>query len=164
MLEVVYTFPLPHQAVLLGFASELNGARKAGTIVARREAERQYEAALVEGDAPVMLEALEGGLHTANIGNLEPGDEIVPWVGGCRGSVACGRVGDRGLGPRVIWLWVGFVRRSGVSHLSPSRAGAPPGRDHPENMARKVCSVKLRVGARSAPRRLTRRTRSSVRS
>jgi hypothetical protein len=77
MLEVVYTVPLPHQAVLLGFASELNGARQAGTIVARREAERQYEAALVAGDAPVMLEALEGGLHTANIGNLEPGDEIV---------------------------------------------------------------------------------------
>jgi len=36
VLEVVYTYPLPHQAVLLGFASELNGARKAGTVVARR--------------------------------------------------------------------------------------------------------------------------------
>ena len=77
VLEVVYTFPLPHRAFLLGFASELNGERKAGTIVARRDAERQYEEALAEGDAPVMLEALDGGLHTANIGNLKPGDEIV---------------------------------------------------------------------------------------
>lgn len=77
LLEVVYTFPLPHQAVLLGFASELNGQRKAGTIVARRAAERQYEEALTEGNAPVMLEALDGGLHTANIGNLRAGDEIV---------------------------------------------------------------------------------------
>jgi Ca-activated chloride channel family protein len=77
VLEVVYTFPLPHQAVLLGFASELNGERKVGTIVAKREAERRYEEALTEGDAPVMLEALGDGLHTANIGNLKPGDDIV---------------------------------------------------------------------------------------
>jgi Ca-activated chloride channel family protein len=77
LLEVVYTFPLPAQAVLLGFASELNGARQEGVVVAKHEAERQYEEALVEGDAPVMLEALADGLHTANIGNLKPGDEIV---------------------------------------------------------------------------------------
>ena len=77
VLEVVYTFPLPHQAVLLGFASELNGERKVGTIVAKRDAEHQYEEALAGGDAPVMLEALADGLHTANIGNLKPDDEIV---------------------------------------------------------------------------------------
>lgn len=77
VLEVVYTFPLPAQAVLLGFASELNGQRQVGTIVARPEAERRYESALAAGDAPVMVEALAGGLHTANIGNLKPGDEIV---------------------------------------------------------------------------------------
>ena len=40
VLEVVYTFPLPTQAVLLGFASELNGERKIGTVVAKRAAER----------------------------------------------------------------------------------------------------------------------------
>lgn len=77
LLEVVYTFPLPNQAVLLGFSSELNGERKLGTIVAKRDAERQYEEALTEGDAPVMLEALGDDLHTANIGNLKPGDEMV---------------------------------------------------------------------------------------
>ncbi|MBK6803294.1 MAG: VWA domain-containing protein [Novosphingobium sp.] len=77
VLEMVYTFPLPVQAVLLGFASELNGERKVGTIVAKHEAERRYEKALAEGDAPVMLEALADGLHTANIGDLKPGDEIV---------------------------------------------------------------------------------------
>ncbi len=76
-LEVVYTFPLPVQAVLLGFASELNGERKVGTIVAKPEAERRYEEALADGDAPVMLEARPDGLHTANVGNLKPGDEIV---------------------------------------------------------------------------------------
>jgi Ca-activated chloride channel family protein len=77
VLEVVYTFPLPLQAVLLGFASELNGQRMQGAIVARRDAEARYEDALAKGDAPVMLEALGGGLHTANIGTLKPGDEVV---------------------------------------------------------------------------------------
>jgi Ca-activated chloride channel homolog len=77
LLEVVYTFPLPHQAVLLGFSSELNGVRQVGTIVATEQAEQRYEDALADGDAPVLLEALGDGLHTANIGNLKPGDAIV---------------------------------------------------------------------------------------
>ncbi|MBN8491172.1 MAG: VWA domain-containing protein [Burkholderiales bacterium] len=77
VLEVVYSFPLPAQAVLLGFAAELNGQRKVGMVTARALAERRYEQAMTEGDAPVMLEAQAGGLHTANIGNLKPGDEIV---------------------------------------------------------------------------------------
>jgi Ca-activated chloride channel family protein len=77
LLEVVYTFPLPSQAVLLGFASELNGLRQVGAVVAKHAAERQYEQALAAGDAPVMLESLGGGLHTANIGNLKPSDELV---------------------------------------------------------------------------------------
>lgn len=76
-LEVVYTFPLASGAVLLGFGSELNGQRMEGVVVAKLDAERQYEKALAEGDAPVMLEANADGLHTANIGNLKPGDEIV---------------------------------------------------------------------------------------
>lgn len=77
VLEVVYTFPLPSQTVLLGFATELNGARQIGTMAARRTAERRYEQALAAGDAPVMLEWLGGSLYTANIGNLKPGDELV---------------------------------------------------------------------------------------
>ena len=76
-MEVVYTFPLPARAVLLGFASELGGLRQVGTVVARREAEQRYERALAAGDAPVMLEAHDGGLHTANIGNLKPGEQVV---------------------------------------------------------------------------------------
>jgi Ca-activated chloride channel family protein len=77
VLEVIYTFPLAHQAVLLSFASELNGSRQVGTVVAKASAERQYEKALAAGDAPVMLEAGVDGVHTANIGNLKPGDELV---------------------------------------------------------------------------------------
>lgn len=76
-MEVIYTFPLPPAAVLLGFASELNGQRQEGVVVAAPDAERQYEDALVGGDAPVMLETHGQGVHTACIGNLLPGDEVV---------------------------------------------------------------------------------------
>ncbi|WP_128000845.1 VIT domain-containing protein [Piscinibacter defluvii] len=76
VLEVVYTFPLPAQAVLLGFASTLNGRRLEGVVTQRGRAEARYEAALDEGDAPVLLEALGDGLYTANVGNLQPGDEL----------------------------------------------------------------------------------------
>jgi Ca-activated chloride channel family protein len=76
-LEVVYTFPKAVRAVLLGFASELNGARMEGAIVLKRDAETSYEGALADGDAPVMLEQGGNGLCTANVGNLKPGDELV---------------------------------------------------------------------------------------
>ena len=76
-MEVVYTFPLPPGAVLLGFAAELDGKRLDGRILPHRQAERDYEEALAEGDAPVLLEMAEGGLHTANIGNLLPGETVV---------------------------------------------------------------------------------------
>lgn len=77
VLEVVYTFPLPHSAVLLSLATELNGSRMQGVIQARQSAEQTYEQALSKGDAPIMLEHLGNGLHTANIGNLKPGDELL---------------------------------------------------------------------------------------
>ena len=77
VLEVVYTFPLPHGAVLLGFATELNGERKDAVVIEKIAAEQRYEDGMADGDAPVMLEAVGNGLHTANIGNLKPDDEIV---------------------------------------------------------------------------------------
>jgi Ca-activated chloride channel family protein len=76
-LEVVYTFPLPAGAVLLEFSSELQGRKQVARVVERSNGEAQYEKALEAGDAPVLLESRPDGLHTANIGNLAPGEEIV---------------------------------------------------------------------------------------
>ena len=52
VLEVVYTFPLPHQAVLLGFASELNGERKDGTIVAKSDGRAPVRGGTGRGRCP----------------------------------------------------------------------------------------------------------------
>lgn len=76
-LEVVYTFPLPLRAVLLGFSAELDGRRVDCEVMPRAQAEEVYETALAEGDAPALLEAGPDGLYTANIGNLKPGEEVV---------------------------------------------------------------------------------------
>ncbi|MFZ4652071.1 MAG: VIT domain-containing protein [Rubrivivax sp.] len=75
-LEVVYTFPLPEGAVLLGLAATLGASRLEARVLPRAEAEQEYEEALEAGDAPVLLEVSAGGLHTANIGNLKPQESI----------------------------------------------------------------------------------------
>lgn len=76
-LEVVYTFPLPSQAVFLGLQTQLGTQRCCGVILARPEAEATYEDALQGGDTPVMVELADDGLLTANLGNLAAGEELV---------------------------------------------------------------------------------------
>ncbi|HMR71971.1 MAG TPA: VIT domain-containing protein, partial [Rubrivivax sp.] len=76
-LEAIYSFPLPAQAVLLGFAAQFGARRVEGQVLARSQAERVYEDALAGGDAPALLEAGRDGLHTASLGNLLPGEQVV---------------------------------------------------------------------------------------
>lgn len=76
-IECVYTFPLAWQSVLLGMHVELNGKRLTGTVKPKKVAETLYEEAIDSGDLPVMLEKSGKDLYTANIGNIQSGDEVV---------------------------------------------------------------------------------------
>ena len=76
-IEAVYTFPLPLDAVLLELEIELAGRRMQAMVVEKQRAERRYEDAIGEGDSAVMLEMLERGLYTANVGNLLTGETAV---------------------------------------------------------------------------------------
>jgi Ca-activated chloride channel family protein len=76
-LEVVYTFPLPIDAVVLGMAAEIGQTRLEAKVLPRAQAEAVYESALEEGDLPMMLEAGSGGMYTANLGNLKVDEEVV---------------------------------------------------------------------------------------
>lgn len=69
-IEAVYTFPLPIGAVLLGLEVEIAGKKLSGSVVERKQAERDYEDAVTDGDSAVMLEEAGPGLYTASIGNL----------------------------------------------------------------------------------------------
>lgn len=71
-IEAVYTFPLPLDAVLLDLEVEIGGRVLKGVVVEKKTAEEKYEDAVESGDAAVMLEAIEPGLYTMNVGNLLP--------------------------------------------------------------------------------------------
>jgi Ca-activated chloride channel family protein len=71
-IEAVYTFPLPLDAVLLDLEVEIGGRRLKGVVVEKKAAEEKYEDAVAAGDAAVMLETIEPGLYTMNVGNLLP--------------------------------------------------------------------------------------------
>ena len=76
-MEVIYTFPLAWGAVLLGLEATLGGKRMTGQVMARREARERYEDAVEKGDAPVMVEKAQGGVFSASLGSLKPGEDAV---------------------------------------------------------------------------------------
>jgi Ca-activated chloride channel family protein len=76
-IEVVYTFPLPQDAVLLGLEVQLGDLRLCGQVVKKSEAEEGYEAAIEAGDTAVLLEQATPGIYTVNLGNLLPGETAV---------------------------------------------------------------------------------------
>lgn len=69
-VEVVYGFPLPWGAVLLGVDVQLGERQLRGTVVEKAEAEAAYEGALAEGHAAIMLEKNHDRSYTLNLGNL----------------------------------------------------------------------------------------------
>lgn len=71
-IEAVYTFPLPLDAVLLELQVEIGERTLEGVVVEKSEAEEQYEDAVAEGDAAIMLATIEPGLYTMHVGNLLP--------------------------------------------------------------------------------------------
>lgn len=76
-IEVVYTFPLPWGAVLLGVEVQLGGKRLSGAVVEKKQAEAEYEAALSQGDAAIMLERNRDQSYSLNLGNLNAGETCI---------------------------------------------------------------------------------------
>ena len=74
-LEVVYTFPLPLNAVLLDLEVRLGGKTLKGVVVEKSTGEAQYEEAIDKGDTAILLELAGDGLYTVNFGNLMAGEE-----------------------------------------------------------------------------------------
>lgn len=76
-VEVVYSFPLPWGATLLGVEVQLGERHLTGVVVEKRRAEADYEAALSDGNTAVMLEQNRDGSFTLSLGNLGPGESCV---------------------------------------------------------------------------------------
>ncbi len=69
-VEVIYTFPLPWGAVLLGIDVLLGEQALVGVIVEKKQAEASYEEALSEGNTAIMLEKNHDQSYSLNLGNL----------------------------------------------------------------------------------------------
>lgn len=69
-IEVVYTFPLPWHAVLLGLEVELNGETLTGQVKAKAQARSDYEEALSEGNTGILVSVNADRSYTLELGNL----------------------------------------------------------------------------------------------
>ena len=76
-VEVVYTFPLPWQAALLGLEVELHGETLTAQVKAKAAARADYEEALSEGDTGILLTVNHDRSHTLELGNLMGGESCV---------------------------------------------------------------------------------------
>ncbi len=75
-IEAVYTFPLPLGAVLLDLTIKTETKELKGVVVEKKEAEDRYEDAITDGNTVIMLEQIDPGLYTMNVGNLQPEETI----------------------------------------------------------------------------------------
>lgn len=76
-IEAIYTFPVPSQAALVGFAMECAGRRVEAEVKEREEAFRAYDDAVSRGHGAALLEEERRNVFTASVGNLLPGEETV---------------------------------------------------------------------------------------
>jgi Ca-activated chloride channel family protein len=74
-IEAVYTFTLPIDGVLTDLRVCIGERELRGTAVEKSQAQEDYEQAVSEGDTPVMLERLDSGLYSLNVGNILPGEQ-----------------------------------------------------------------------------------------
>lgn len=66
-VEVVYSFPWPWGAALLGVDVILGDKHLTGTVVEKKQAEARYEEALSEGNAAIMLEKNHDHSYSLNL-------------------------------------------------------------------------------------------------
>lgn len=71
-VELVYTFPLPWEAVLLGVDVLLGTQQLGGRVLKKQVAQARYEEAVSEGHAAILLEKNHDHSFTLNLGNLAP--------------------------------------------------------------------------------------------
>lgn len=78
-IEAIYSFPVPLDAAFLGMEATLAGETLVAQVIAKQAASANYDDAIAGGDSAVLLERLEPGMLSVNLGNLKPGEtgEIV---------------------------------------------------------------------------------------
>ncbi|HRI67209.1 MAG TPA: VIT and VWA domain-containing protein [Polyangium sp.] len=76
-IEAIYTFPIPSDATLVGFAMECEGRRIEAEVQEREAAFAKYDEAIAKGHGAALLEQERPNVFTASVGNLLPNEETV---------------------------------------------------------------------------------------
>ncbi|HVY48378.1 MAG TPA: VIT domain-containing protein, partial [Minicystis sp.] len=76
-IEAIYTFPVPAEAALVGFAMECAGRRLEAEVKERDEAFAAYDEAVGAGHGAALLDEERRNVFTASVGNLLPGEETI---------------------------------------------------------------------------------------
>lgn len=76
VIEAIYQFPVPTEAVLGDVSLRINHERYTGVIKRNQEAIADYEEAVCDAKRAVLIKDLGDGLMELNAGNLAPGDEL----------------------------------------------------------------------------------------
>ncbi len=73
-VEIIYTFPLPFAAVLLGVEVLLGAVTLKGKVVEKSHALNSYEELVSNGDTAILIERTSGYNYCMNLGNLAAGE------------------------------------------------------------------------------------------
>ena len=76
-VEAIYTFPLPSDATISGFAMVCQGRRLEGLVQEKEQAFKSYDEAIAQGHGAALLEEERKNVFTANVGNLLPDEETL---------------------------------------------------------------------------------------
>ncbi|WP_366924422.1 VWA domain-containing protein [Metallumcola ferriviriculae] len=75
-LEVIYTFPLPDNAVVTGFEATVGDAEIKSEIREKAEAFKVYNDAVRRGDSALLVEQYRPNIFQISLGQVQPGDKI----------------------------------------------------------------------------------------
>jgi Ca-activated chloride channel homolog len=76
-IEAIYSFPLPHEAVLLDLRAKIGKRELRAKVKSKKNAEMRYEQALLFGDRALLLEQADEDVLSISLGNLMPGERVV---------------------------------------------------------------------------------------
>lgn len=76
-LTVTYSFPVPADAAVGGYAFTLGDRRIVGEIDRRQAARERFEQALIEGRTAGLVDQERSSLFTQELGNIPPGADVV---------------------------------------------------------------------------------------
>lgn len=74
-IEALYTFPLPHNAQVTGFAGKIGENVVRGEFRENEEAFKEYDQAVRRGDSAFLLESHRPDIFQISLGNITPGEK-----------------------------------------------------------------------------------------